>query len=105
MCSNFRPQNIHERADTPAADELNPLPMTHVQHMGGTDGWRGLFRYARAAFRLVTNGGYRSRLLLRWLRPNNLFQVNNYTVPDRYPVLFRRTREKLGDGPNLRLLS
>lgn len=66
---------------------------------------RELFRYASAAYRFLTNGGYRSAVMLRLRRPRNLFQVCNQTREDRYPVLFRLAREKLGDGPSLRLLS
>ncbi len=43
--------------------------------------------------------------MLRWCKPRNLFQVNNCTQGNRYPVLFRLAREKLGDGPALQLLS
>jgi SAM-dependent methyltransferase len=79
--------------------------MRHDQNVRYTARWRWLFRYARAAFRFVTNSGYRSALKLRWRKPRNLFQVNNYTLANRYPVLFRLAREKLGDGPDTRLLS
>src|SRR5437763_1804045 len=70
-----------------------------------TSAWRKLVRYARAAFRLLTSGAFRSAMLLRWRKPRNLFQVNNYTLANRYPVLFRLARERLGTGPDVRLLS
>ena len=48
---------------------------------------------------------YRSRLKLRFCKPRNLFQVNNQTWANRYPVLFRGARAKLGERPDLRILS
>jgi SAM-dependent methyltransferase len=66
---------------------------------------RTLFRYASAAFQLLTSRDFRSRLMLRLRKPRNLFQVCNWTMEDRYPYLFRLAREKLGAGPDLRLLS
>src|SRR5262249_33650455 len=66
---------------------------------------RGLSRYASAAYRFFTDAGYRSALWLRFRKPRALFQVCNYTQPDRYPALFRLARQQLGDGPELRLVS
>src|SRR5207244_1925408 len=66
---------------------------------------RRLFHYASAAYRLLTNRGYRSAVMLRLRKPKNLFQVCNDTQEERYPNLFRLAREKLGTGPDLRLLS
>ena len=64
-----------------------------------------MLRYVRGAFRFVMNAGYRSVWMLRLRKPKNLFQASNHTWEDRYPVLFRETRERLGDAPSLRLLS
>ena len=64
-----------------------------------------MYRLLRAAYRFVTDGDYRSVWTLRLLKPKNLFQANNKTWADRYPVVFRQVREKLGDGSDLRLLS
>jgi SAM-dependent methyltransferase len=97
-------QTVFGRTGVAGSAMLTPR-LTHDQNVRATAGWGGLFRYARAAFRFVTNAGYRSRLMLRWRKPRNLFQVNNCTRANRYPVLFRCTREMLGDGPDLRLLS
>ncbi len=79
--------------------------MRRDQKVRQTAGWRGFLRYARAAIRFATSSAYRSALKLRWRKPRNLFQVNNCTRKNRYPVLFRMTRQKLGDGPNVHLLS
>jgi 2-polyprenyl-3-methyl-5-hydroxy-6-metoxy-1,4-benzoquinol methylase len=66
---------------------------------------RTLLRYASAAYGLLTSRAYRSAVMLRFRKPRNLFQVCNWTAVDRYPFLFRLAREKLGAGPELRLLS
>lgn len=62
-------------------------------------------RGARFAYRLLTDGDYRSVLLIRLRRPANLFQPYTDTAPDRYPLLFSFAREKLGANPDVRLLS
>jgi 2-polyprenyl-3-methyl-5-hydroxy-6-metoxy-1,4-benzoquinol methylase len=79
--------------------------MSHDEELRAWARRRGIRRYLSAAYRLVTSAAYRSNLLLRWRRPRTLFQACNYTRADRYPAVFRRAREKLGDGPELRLLS
>jgi len=40
-----------------------------------------------------------------WRASPNRFQPFNHTLPDRYPWLFSFVRERLGDGPDRRLLS
>lgn len=68
--------------------------------------WRGrLLRYPRAAYRFATKGSYRSVLMLRWRKPENLFQPADFTQPNRYPLLFKLALEMLGDGPERNILS
>ncbi|TWB59435.1 class I SAM-dependent methyltransferase [Nitrospirillum viridazoti] len=40
-----------------------------------------------------------------WRRSPRRFQPFSYTAPDRYPWLFTFVRDRLGDGPDRRLLS
>ncbi|MBB6254211.1 class I SAM-dependent methyltransferase [Nitrospirillum iridis] len=40
-----------------------------------------------------------------WRRSPRRFQPFSYTAPDRYPWLFSVVRDRLGDGPDRRLLS
>jgi len=47
----------------------------------------------------------RARCLLALEHPEGLFQPEATTAPDRYPVLFRFVRERLGDTPECRILS
>ena len=42
---------------------------------------------------------------LLWRLSRNRFQPFNHTLADRYPWLFSFVRERLGDGPDTRLLS
>lgn len=64
-------------------------------------GGRGLL----LAYQLVRSAETRSVALLRLRRPDNLFQPFGYTEADRHPELFAFVRERLGDGPDRRLLS
>jgi SAM-dependent methyltransferase len=78
------------------------------QMMAGHDSRarRSLFRRGvRFAYRLATDGDYRSVLLTRLRRPANLFQPYTDTAPDRYPLIFSFAREKLGAQSQARLLS
>ena len=64
-----------------------------------------IIRYPRAALRFVLRPSYRSALWLRLRRPENLFQLSDYTAPDRYPELFALARRDIGDGADRSILS
>jgi 2-polyprenyl-3-methyl-5-hydroxy-6-metoxy-1,4-benzoquinol methylase len=62
-------------------------------------------RALRTLYRLAVNGTYRRGIWLQWRRPAGLFQPFAATRADRYPVIFRFVRDRLGDRHGLRLLS
>jgi len=71
---------------------------------------KGLLREAPGAPQLrflyrLSRAESRARLLLELERPRRLFQPEPTTGMDRYPDLFRFARERLGDGPDRRILS
>lgn len=63
------------------------------------------YRAARVVFWFLTNENYRNAALVRLARPANLFQPDNFTMPDRYPRLFEFAVRELGDDPQTRILS
>lgn len=63
------------------------------------------YRAARVFRRFVTDANYRNAALVRLARPRNLFQPDNFTLPDRYPDLFRLAVREVGDGADKRILS
>lgn len=56
-------------------------------------------------YHLLKGPESRSLALIRWKAPPNLFQPSPTTFQDRYPQCFQEVRQRLGDGPGLRLLS
>jgi hypothetical protein len=63
------------------------------------------YRAARVLYWFVTDENYRNAALVRLARPRNLFQPDNFTLPDRYPHLFQLVAQEIGDGPDKRILS
>jgi SAM-dependent methyltransferase len=63
------------------------------------------YRAARVVYWLLTNENYRNAALVRLAQPRNLFQPDNFTLPDRYPHLFEFAARELGDEPETRILS
>ena len=66
---------------------------------------RGILRYAAALYRLLTSSKYRQDLMRRLRKPRNQFQIFNYTLENRYPKIFQRVKEIIGNGDDVRLLS
>jgi hypothetical protein len=64
-----------------------------------------VYRAARVLHRFATDENYRNAALIRLARPYNLFQPDNFTLPDRYPDLFRLAAREIGDGPGKQILS
>ncbi len=64
-----------------------------------------ILRAARVFHRFATDENYRNAALVRLARPYNLFQPDNFTLPDRYPDLFRLAAREIGDGPGKQILS
>jgi SAM-dependent methyltransferase len=64
-----------------------------------------ILRAARVLHRFAIDENYRNAALVRWTRPDNLFQPDNYTAPDRYPEVFQLAAKQIGDGPDRRILS
>lgn len=62
-------------------------------------------RALRALRRLATEPRYAAALAMRLHPPRGTFQPDNDTRPDRYPVIFRRAAELLGDRAAPRVLS
>jgi SAM-dependent methyltransferase len=62
-------------------------------------------RAARFCYRFATDPAHRSVALIRWSKPENLFQPHIDTAFDRYPELFAFAQRELSDSPDLRLLS
>jgi 2-polyprenyl-3-methyl-5-hydroxy-6-metoxy-1,4-benzoquinol methylase len=62
------------------------------------------YRALRFVYRVTVDGHFRSVAVLK-LRRSNLLQPANKTCEDRYPRIFRIIRDKLGNCPELRLLS
>lgn len=54
---------------------------------------------------LLRGGDHRIAALLTLLRPRNLFQPYGETLDNRYPYLFQRVKDELGEAADLRLLS
>ena len=63
------------------------------------------FRAARFAFNFARSADFRSVMILRWRRPENLFQPFGETSPNRYPEIFRFARDQIGDSATHRILS
>lgn len=59
----------------------------------------------RLLYGLLRGGEHRNIALLRLRQPENLFQPYPTTAENRYPHIFRFVRERIGDGPDRRLLS
>ncbi len=55
--------------------------------------------------RFYTDKKYRDLILLRLRHPFNLQQFSNYTLMDRYPLIFSACRDYLGDNRKLKILS
>src|SRR5258708_8966611 len=66
--------------------------------------WIG-YRVAGVLRRFMTDENYRNAALVRMASPRNLFQPDNFTLPDRYPHLFQLAATTIGDGPEKRILS
>jgi SAM-dependent methyltransferase len=66
--------------------------------------WIG-YRAARVLRRFFADANYRNAALVRLAKPENLFQPDNYTLPNRYPHLFQLAAREIGDGPEKRILS
>jgi SAM-dependent methyltransferase len=64
-----------------------------------------VFRAARVLGRFLTDENYRNAALVRLARPPSLFQPDNFTLPDRYPDLFRLAAREVEDGADKRILS
>ena len=64
-----------------------------------------LLRAARFGLNFARSADFRSVVVLRWRKPESLFQPFTDTFPDRYPQLFRFVREQVGDAPSHRILS
>ncbi|HVX41312.1 MAG TPA: class I SAM-dependent methyltransferase, partial [Gemmatimonadaceae bacterium] len=62
-------------------------------------------RVLRALRRLATDPSYASAWAIRLRRPPGTFQPSNHTVPNRYPVIFRRAAHALQDRKQPRILS
>jgi SAM-dependent methyltransferase len=62
-------------------------------------------RFIGAFRRYAGDPAYRGMLALWRRRPANLFQPYASARPGRYPKIFAAARARLGDGPQLRLLS
>ena len=61
--------------------------------------------FLRLVYRLLRSGESRGVAVLEWRRPSGLFQPYPLTFADRYPVLFKLARERIGDGADRRILS
>src|SRR5258708_40189585 len=72
--------------------------------MAGIDRWL-VYRATRFGFNFLRSADFRSVTLLRWRKPENLFQPFTDTLPDRYPDVFRFARDRLGDDPSHHFLS
>jgi SAM-dependent methyltransferase len=64
-----------------------------------------ILRAARFGWNFAWDSDFRSIMLLRWKRPDNLFQPFTETRRDRYPEIFRFARETIGDDRSRNLLS
>jgi len=64
-----------------------------------------IVRAARFGLNFARSADFRSVVLLRWRRPDNLFQPFTDTFLDRYPQLFRFVREQIGDADGHQILS
>ncbi len=64
-----------------------------------------VLRAARFAWKFASDNDFRSVTLLRWKRPENLFQPFTKTSDDRYPEIFQFARDTIGDTPDHRILS
>lgn len=60
---------------------------------------------AAACREFLTNGEYRSIVLLRWFRSQRVHQTTVLTWMDRYPEVFASAREYFRDRKDLRILS
>ena len=63
------------------------------------------YRAARVLGWFLTDANYRNAALVRLARPQNLFQPDNFTEPDRYPHLFGLAAREIGDSPETHILS
>ncbi len=63
------------------------------------------FRAARFVYHLVRNVESRNATLLLLRPPDGLYQPYGTTSNDRYPEIFQRVREQIGDGADRRILS
>lgn len=66
---------------------------------------RALLDWGRFVVHLLRGGERRRSALLMRRRPPGLFQPYGTTQEDRYPDLFRLIRQRLDDGPGVRILS
>lgn len=68
---------------------------------------RGMPGYGKLKllYHVMRGGDLRHSALLRMWRTEGLFQPFGDTGDDRYPVIFRAVLDRLGDGPDRRLLS
>jgi SAM-dependent methyltransferase len=64
-----------------------------------------VYRAVRVLGWFLTDENYRNAALVRLARPPSLFQPDNFTLPDRYPDLFRFAAREVGDGAEKRILS
>jgi SAM-dependent methyltransferase len=63
------------------------------------------YRYARAIPDLFKGRESRNAALLLLFRPRGLYQPFGTTSEDRYPAIFALARERVEDGPDVRILS
>lgn len=64
-----------------------------------------LWKVTSVPYRFLFNAEYRSLILLKYFKGQHAHQISNYTAYNRYPDLFLKSKELIGDRRNIKILS